>query len=597
MANFAAALVRRYGPGGAFWASHPGIPYLPIRAWQVWNEPNLVGFWAPQPDAAAYARLLSVVSAAIKSADPGAQVVTAGLPESTLPGAIPLADYLNGIFDAGAGNAFDILAIHPYSSGTGETLAQIADARQVLSRRGSSAPIWITELGWATAGPPSKFTVGDVGQASLIKCTLTALAQERDTLGVAGVVYYFWRDPPPRSDGYDNWHLHTGLLDPNGAQKPGYQAFSDTALALERNEASVTEPEYCDNVGQPATTAATAATLQPQFYGMASWAVDPPATDLVMLSRARIGTYRSELFWAGVEPHEGWRIWSEYDDLMTNADRAGLTVLPKIFGTPGWLGPTPGTPPRSREAIAAYLAFVRDAVRRYGPNGDFWNQHPQLRYNPVREWQVWEEPNVRNFWGGRPNARQYALLVQRTADTIHSVDPGAKIVLAGLNGVLTGGRSPAGFLRRLYTIPNVERSFDAVALDPRSKDTRSLGRALRGIRRAMRRAGDARTPLWITALGFPTGGPRDPLRVTNGGQAFRLRHALSYLLRYRARFHIRRVIMWALRDRPLYPGEPDTIVPHAGVFDTAGRPKAGWVMLLRFTRPGAPRYLREARAP
>jgi hypothetical protein len=316
-----------------------------------------------------------------------------------------------------------------------------------------------------------------------------------------------------------------------------------------------------------------------------------------MLSRARIGTYRSELFWAGVEPHQGWRVWSDYDDLMANADRAGLTVLPKFFGTPGWLASTPGSPPRAQRAVAAYLAFVRDAVQRYGPNGDFWKQHPQLRYNPVREWQVWEEPNVRNYWGGRPNARQYAKLVQRTAAAIHTVDPGAKVVLAGLNGGLTGARSPAGFLRRLYTIRGIKRSFDAVALDPRSKNTRDLARVLRGMRRAMRRGHDSRTSLWITSLGFPTGGPRDPLRVTEGGQAFRLRHVLSYLVRNRRHLRIGRVIMWSLRDRSLYPREPDTIVPHTGVFDQTGRPKAGWVMLLRFTRPGAPRYLREARAP
>src|SRR5437764_12830332 len=37
-ARFAAAAVRRYGPGGGFWTAHSELPYVPIHAWQVWNE-------------------------------------------------------------------------------------------------------------------------------------------------------------------------------------------------------------------------------------------------------------------------------------------------------------------------------------------------------------------------------------------------------------------------------------------------------------------------------------------------------------------------------------------------------------------------------
>src|SRR4051794_24637217 len=50
-ARFAAwveSLVARYGPAGSFWRAHPRVRKLPMTAWQVWNEPNIPAFWAPQ---------------------------------------------------------------------------------------------------------------------------------------------------------------------------------------------------------------------------------------------------------------------------------------------------------------------------------------------------------------------------------------------------------------------------------------------------------------------------------------------------------------------------------------------------------------------
>src|SRR5690348_13963311 len=39
-AAFLTALVKRYGPDGSFWAAHPSLPRVPIRMWQIWNEPH-----------------------------------------------------------------------------------------------------------------------------------------------------------------------------------------------------------------------------------------------------------------------------------------------------------------------------------------------------------------------------------------------------------------------------------------------------------------------------------------------------------------------------------------------------------------------------
>ena len=79
--DFAAAATRRYGRGGTLWRSHPDVPYRPITAWQIWNEPNLPPFWRSGPDPVEYTRLLESAARGIRSVDPEAEVVSAGMPD------------------------------------------------------------------------------------------------------------------------------------------------------------------------------------------------------------------------------------------------------------------------------------------------------------------------------------------------------------------------------------------------------------------------------------------------------------------------------------------------------------------------------------
>jgi hypothetical protein len=220
MARFAVALVRRYGPGGSLWRENPSVRAHPITAWQVWNEPNLPVYWAMRPDAAQYTEMLKVVGAAIHRADPHAQVVTAGLPESKL--GVRFGDYLRAMYRAGAQGAFDVLAINAYSRRVTGMQAAIVGARRITaSAEDGDVPIWVTEFGWATRpGPGSKMTVGPKTQARLLKTAIRTLASERARLHLRGLVYYAWRDAKPYPGGEDFWGLHTGLIDRHGHSKP-----------------------------------------------------------------------------------------------------------------------------------------------------------------------------------------------------------------------------------------------------------------------------------------------------------------------------------------------------------------------------------------
>jgi hypothetical protein len=227
LGSFAAVVVRRYGPGGSFWRAHPDLKPAPIRAWQVWNEPSLPAYWPTGPSPAAYAKLLAATAKAIRRVDPGATIVSAGIPQSRI--GVPFGRYVEGLYRAGAAGAFDVLAIHPYARNAAGVVTALTQARRIMDRHGDHSPIWVTEVGWASAGPPSDFTVGAGGQAERVRATLLALGEQRRRLNLRGVVYFGLQDSPVYAGGKDFWGLHTGLLTRGGGEKPAFASFENSA--------------------------------------------------------------------------------------------------------------------------------------------------------------------------------------------------------------------------------------------------------------------------------------------------------------------------------------------------------------------------------
>jgi hypothetical protein len=232
-AAFVGAAVRRYGASGTFWTVNPGVPYLPIRSWQIWNEPNIPNFWRSGPDARQYVALLRAGAAAVRAADPSAEVVAAGLPNSKL--GVPFLDYLEQMYGAGAKGAFDTLAIHPYSRSVAGLLALAERARALMNRHGDRSRLWITEFGWSTGGDASAFRVSERGQADRIAAAVSALVAQRRVLRLRGFVLFKWKDSvAPPALGGDPWPLHTGLLDAAGAPKRSFWIFARLVGALRR---------------------------------------------------------------------------------------------------------------------------------------------------------------------------------------------------------------------------------------------------------------------------------------------------------------------------------------------------------------------------
>jgi hypothetical protein len=236
------------------------------------------------------------------------------------------------------------------------------------------------------------------------------------------------------------------------------------------------------------------------------------------------------------------------DRIVGAAARARIALLPTVLGTPSWAGRdsrSTNSPPADGSAYADYL---RALVERYGPDGSFWEEHPHIPNAPLRDWQLWNEPDHRHYWSDQPYARDYVRVARTARGAIKDADPGALVVMAG-------------FADRLWdSIAEVYRAggkgvFDIVAIHPYTFEPRNVVRGVRYARAALRRAGDAGRPLWLTEVtwssGRRPGQPPAPFETTPNDQAARLAKVYPLLLRNRRALGIERIYWesWLTTDR------------------------------------------------
>ncbi len=231
MERFAQALVRRYGPDGSLWKERADVPRRPIRSWQVWNEPNVPAYWGGDPSAPEYARMLRRVGAAIEAADPEAEIVSGGIPDSRQ--GVSFERYVRRLDAAGGLKDLDTLAIHPYARTADGMLTAVTGARRLLTELGHpETALRVTEFGWATEGPSSPFTVGVQLQGDNIRAVIAELGRRAPELGLRSAIYFNWRDAPPYAGSRDFWGLHTGLLRRDGTAKPALVTFTEAIKGL-----------------------------------------------------------------------------------------------------------------------------------------------------------------------------------------------------------------------------------------------------------------------------------------------------------------------------------------------------------------------------
>jgi len=147
-ANYATAVAERYKGR--------------IQYYQVWNEPNIYPEWGNQDvNPEAYTDLLCRTYEALKAVDPDIVVISGALASTVSLSGRDLNDYifLQRMYDAGAAECFDILAVQGYGFNSGPTDRRMRPTtinfshnlyiRDIMVANGDAqTPIWITEAAW-----------------------------------------------------------------------------------------------------------------------------------------------------------------------------------------------------------------------------------------------------------------------------------------------------------------------------------------------------------------------------------------------------------------------------------------------------------------
>jgi hypothetical protein len=308
------------------------------------------------------------------------------------------------------------------------------------------------------------------------------------------------------------------------------------------------------------------------FYGVIP-ANDPDASEIARMGAGKVGTMRINFVWGAVQPTAGSSYdWSHYDAIIGPAAEQGIRVLPTVYSSPDWAADRPNHPP-SKAHLDDFRAFVQAAAARYGANGTYWSDHPTTPKLPVIDWQFWNEVNSPSFWFRKPSAKQYVSLLRVFSGGIRAGDPSAKVVLAGLfrTPQLKHAVDLDRFLPQIYR-RKAKGLFDAVALHPYATTPRDALEAVKETRRIMGRFKDRHTKLWITEIGWATGGnPPTPLTVSPQRQASYLRKSFGMMAANRGRFKIAGVIWYSWRDVP----GPIWFF-HTGLFSQDFDPKPAW---------------------
>ncbi|HEV3311398.1 MAG TPA: glycosyl hydrolase 53 family protein, partial [Chloroflexota bacterium] len=173
-----------------------------------------------------------------------------------------------------------------------------------------------------------------------------------------------------------------------------------------------------------------------------------------------------------------------------------------------------------------FVAYVSATVRHYR--------------NQIYYWQVWNEPDLHEFWGPETYAQDYAYLLRQAYGAIKQANPQAKVLIGG-----PSGRDPHGmhFLKRVIQFGG---KFDIMSAQPYTTEPGpDFGLTLQKLRAFHK-------PVWVTEMGWageaycgPCGSPWD--------QAARL--TTAYFIA--AIDGIDRMFWYDFRDDGLGPNFPD----------------------------------------
>lgn len=208
-----------------------------IRFYQIWNEPNGNEEWGRQDvDPEAFTELLCLAYKRIKEVDPQSVVLAGALTPTVANDGRNMNDliFLQRMYDAGAGECFDIFSAQGYGLWSGPTDRRLRPTvinyghnqflRDVMVRNGDAdKPIWISEMGWNVAPEGITPTYGRVTEEQQARYAVEAYRRARAEWPWIGVNSYWFLKRPADWEIDQAWYYFR-MLEPDFTPLPVYDA-------------------------------------------------------------------------------------------------------------------------------------------------------------------------------------------------------------------------------------------------------------------------------------------------------------------------------------------------------------------------------------
>jgi len=198
--------------------------------------------------------------------------------------------------------------------------------------------------------------------------------------------------------------------------------------------------------------------------------------------------------WQDIQPNSANDfLTSQYDAVVKALEVADINVLGLICYSTSWANghQSQFVPPTSP---ATYGNYASKLASHFGPMG-------------VHTWEIWNEPNVGNFWSPAPDPAAYTALIKAAYFAIHQVDSGATVITAGLS---QPSNSPTTIDAREY-LGDIYHDggkpyFDAVGDHPYGRENwAKMFSTSPSFLSIMVTNGDGNKKIWVTETGTPTG--------------------------------------------------------------------------------------------
>ena len=194
---------------------------------------------------------------------------------------------------------------------------------------------------------------------------------------------------------------------------------------------------------------------------------------------------REDFLWENIEPTKGNFDFSGYDERVDKALAEGFNIIGICAYNNPWS--SGDSAPHTEQQYQDYANYVSALVQRYR--------------GKIRYWEIWNEPDARDFWRPIPDPIDYTNLLKYAYTAAKEADPSVRII--GLGGVDSGNIE---YIRTVFQNGGLNY-MDILSLhtycDPEIYETSPQYLSMEIIKNLLSEY-DSNIPIWVTEVGYST---------------------------------------------------------------------------------------------